>query len=253
MKKTATSQDQRVLFFRSQRDVLQRTAKTQEEEFTISGKQKIRNSQNPLQQALTLHEALKENYTSAYAKQQTESLDAWCVYQAKAALNDKSQGSDKGTDLKNQIGDTSEAGVLGIVIRVEKPGQKPRIERAEIEGLNQGLRALIENRPLGAIKVPMTIKGEVFDDIGFARKYLSHEDQPTIAVGRNEQGTIWVDKSRYNGLYWLQKRAVPNPQQAWDGQGRIHDSFPDGAEFRGAQLLIEEDMKDLTVSGKLSG
>lgn len=85
-------------------------------------------------------------WRSAYAEQQRQTLDAWCVYQARAALNDKSKGSDEGTELGKQLGDTSEAGVLGIVIRVDRPGAKPKVERAEMEGLNEGLRSLIENR-----------------------------------------------------------------------------------------------------------
>jgi len=89
MKHGASTKNQRELFFRSQRDVLQDTAKMDEEEFIVSGKHKIRQAKQPY---------------------------------------------------------TSEAGVLGIVIRVDRPGAKPKVERAEIEGLNEGLRSLIENR-----------------------------------------------------------------------------------------------------------
>ena len=252
MKHGASTKNQRELFFRSQRDVLQDTAKMDEEEFIVSGKHKIRQAKQPYKQAVLLRESLNENYASAYAEQQRQTLDAWCVYQARAALNDKSKGSDEGTELGKQLGDTSEAGVLGIVIRVDRPGAKPKVERAEIEGLNEGLRSLIENRPIGSLRMPITVKGEVGEDIGFARWFFGHESQPTIAVGRNEQGDIWADGSML-GLHWLRQRGVPHVQQAWDGQGNIHDIFPAGAEFTGARLLIEQDMKDIKVGDKLSG
>lgn len=96
MKHGASTKNQRELFFRSQRDVLQDTAKMDEEEFIVSGKHKIRQAKQPY---------------------------------------------------------TSEAGVLGIVIRVDRPGAKPKVERAEIEGLNEGLRSLIENRR-GGLRSP---------------------------------------------------------------------------------------------------
>jgi hypothetical protein len=240
----ASTKDPRELFFRGQRDALTQTAAQQQAEFLRTGRAKIRKADKPLDQANALYAAIQENLQNAYEKQRDESLDAWCSYQAKGDLGEKEiDGKKKGTNLDDQLGDTSAVGVIGIEIRCKQPGARPEIERAEVEGLNEGLRGILESRPIGSIKAPITVKGYVGDDVAW------YEKQPWMQVGRNEQGVVWVDDN-YD-MHWLYYRANPNPE-LWGPGGRPRTKLVAGA-LDGARMLVEKDMKDLTLSGKLSG
>lgn len=240
----SSTDDTRELFFRGQRDALTDTAAQLEGVFNTNGRDKIRKADKPMVQANALYKAIQSSLTTAYELQRNATLDAWCTYQAKKDLGEfERDGKKHGTDLSDQLGDTSAVGVLGIQMRCEKQGSTPTIERAEIEGLNEGMRKVLESRPLGLINVPMTVKGYVGEDVYF------YETQPWIQIGRNEQGGVWVDPS-YN-LMWLYYRAYPNPE-IWGPGGRTQARVLAGANL-GARKLIENDMANLTLAGKLSG
>jgi Domain of unknown function (DUF4157) len=249
----STSSDPREIFFRGQRDTLTDTAMKQRIEFITKHKQQIRAAKEPKMQADALLASLQENYEIAYVKQRDETLDQWCSYQAKQALgtNNGEKTKNPGTNLGSQLGDTSAKGVLGIVMRVHQPGSAVTIKRAEIEGLNEGLRKVIESRPIKALKMPITVKGEVGEDIGWAREYLNKESQPRIECGRNETGTVWMGGRDYRGLSWLHLRAHPHAE-LWGPGGPTREHTREAA-FEGARMLIEQDMANLTVAGKLSG
>jgi hypothetical protein len=246
-----TTKDPRELFFRSQRDTLTDTAAQQEMDFISTQKAQVRVSADPHKVADGLLAAIKENYTTAYDLQRSTTLDNWCVYQAQQEMGvHKEGGKEHGTNLNDQLGDTSGAGTLGIVIRVKRPGDAPEILRAEIEGLNEGLRGVIEARPIGQLKMPVTVHGEVGEDIGWAEEWINHKSQPTIRIGRNEQGVVWVPNSS-SGNRWLYWRANPQPQ-LWGPGGPPRERIQQDA-LKGARLLIEQDLAGLSVSGKLAG
>jgi hypothetical protein len=248
----STSNDPREIFFRGQRDTLTDTAMKQQIEFTTKHKQQIRAAKDPIVQADALLAAVVDNYQSGNVKQRDATLDQWCSYQAKQALGTEkgNKAKNPGTNLRSQLGDTSAKGVLGIVMRVHQPGDAVTIERAEIEGLNEGLRKIIESRPIKALKMPITVKGEVGEDIGWAREWLNKESQPRIECGRNETGTVWM-AGYYGGLSWLHLRAHPHAE-LWGPGGATREHTREAA-FEGARKLIEQDMANLTVAGKLAG
>lgn len=246
-------------YFFSQEDSLLNLGKKQQDEF-IDEEAGLRAAPNGLEEARKLHASIEENYEKAAATQEKETLDGWCVYLAQEQLGTTKDG---GTDLKGQLRDTSARGVLGIVIDVEQPGDTPTIVRAEIEGLyagkggeDKGLLAKIERQPIKELRIPITVKGEVGRKLSWAQKYIGKEYQPTIRIGRSETGTVTVDFTVMHGAeWWLQKRGGAPEASVWA-------STPDAAAkrqaadrayaFKGARALIEEDLGNLKVAGKLS-
>ena len=243
-------------FWRGLRDALTDTAKAQQAEF-IDREQKLRDAPDGEKQALALLSAIDSNYDQAYGIQGSEALDKWCVYQAQTELGTSEKGTkNEGTNLGKQLGDTSAKGVLGIVIEVGDPGDKPTILRAEIEGLNEGLRKNIENRPIGELKIPITVKGEVGPQMSWLEEVMTKRDEPNIYIGRNEAGTVWMSnmsKSSANKA-WLSRRGGSEGTLYMGGyNGRTWREYTDAAAFKGARMVIEEDLKGQTVAGKLSG
>lgn len=247
----SSSKDPREIFFRGQRDTLTDTAQRQASQFNSQQRQKIRDAADPHKVADGLVKATQESYTRAYELQRNNTLDQWAIYKAQQSLgvSKDDKGKKQGTDLGSQLGDTSAVGVVGIVVRVKQPGDRPEILRAEIEGLNEGLRNVIESRPISSLTMPVTVHGEVGEDIGWAAKYIQHRSQPTIKFGRNEKGVVWVPNYS-SGNTWLYLRAHPHPE-LWGPKGRPADKTQAGA-FEGARLLLQ-DMGNMTLKGKLSG
>lgn len=223
-------------FFRGQSDTLhQRSAKTQDA-FNLSGRKKLRAADDPVKAAQAMFDALDKGLAVAKSEQRQQTLSSWCNFQARGELGTHNEGKDNaGTNLGDQLGDTSGKGVLGLVVTAPQGGSVTIID-AEIEGLNETLRGELSTRPIGQLGIPITVKGQVNPPAW----YESRSADGLLRIGENESGTRW-NKSSWGGNQWLQYKGMGGPVMT--GPGGLSDEDKVDYQWKGVDRVLDDEIK----------
>jgi hypothetical protein len=175
----------------------------------IDGEASIRAAPDGPAQARALRLSLDDAYRQAIPVQREKTLDEWCNV---LAANDIG-GSPQEPVVENEMGDSSNEGVLGINIRARGPGSKPWITSAEIEGLNSGLRDELKQRPL--------------KDMRITKNFSANLDGETNNFGVTPNGKYkWKSLSAKAGE-WLEKHAKARGRSSHEGQEALVDDLKD--------------------------
>lgn len=198
-------------FFRGQGDAISNSNAQAQDTFTQTGRDGLRCAEDPISAAEALFNALEAGRQIAKQEQRAATLDSYCRLLSQSQLGVRGEGTaTEGTNLHEQLGDTSAKGVLGLQVRT---GQSHRsrvsIDYAEMEGLNESLRNEIAARPLNSLRLAITVHGEV-DPPSFLEELSGHRRyaRGRLKFGENESGTAFNHSDR-GGNQWLASKGDP--------------------------------------------
>jgi hypothetical protein len=240
-------------FFRAQAASITEANVAAQDAFTSGGgRDMIRCADDPIQTAQTLLTSLESGRAVAQATQRLESLSSFCTLLAQADLGVNREGTpNAGTELTEQLGDTSAKGVLGLQIETgERSRSRVTVTDAEIEGLNEGLRGDIERTPLNSLRMPITVHGEI-DPATLAEQFFTKEPlhRGRLRFGQNESGTKFNDSSRA-GDRWLASRgnytphSISAPGTVSEGPTEAEEA---GFKWEGIRGILEDDLGPMSL------
>ena len=200
-------------------------------------RRRVRASSAPVEVANAIRDAMVEAAETAREAQRAKAMDGWATYVARADQGTTSEG---GTDLADDVGHGADAGLLSIHLQLGLPGKRPTVISAEIEGLSDALVRRLGARRFAELDLPVVIEGEL---------PFPYDSYPTAEVdlARNESGRLWVEKDDPGALVWLNHRAGGKLRSPVGKEG---EAMAKSAE-EGARRLVEVDMADVVLGGKL--
>lgn len=224
-------------FFRAQSDALHAAAADAQDAFNLRGRAEIRASADPCGAARALFAGLEAGRQRAKSEQRIRTLESWCTFLARGELGTTGTDEHEGTDLRRQVGDTSGKGVLGIEITATRNPRTPvTVIDAEIEGLNETLRAELASQRIANLRMPVTVHGEV-DPPPW---YLPRQAPAGIVrIGRNEAGTL-VDRSTPGGRQFLEGKGMGGP--VITGPGGLSESQRDTYRWEGIRKILDDEI-----------
>jgi hypothetical protein len=186
----------------------------------------VLNNPNPVPTAQAIYEGMNSIYDDAVQKQKNETLKKWLIYQA--GLDAKIVGPGKvGAGTTNLSGETWPGmfgsyvpGILYVVVN-----NQGRIRKAVLKGSTANYVALLEDKPLNEMGIPVIID---FD-------FPNWDD---FYINVNERGFLWLIPSNGgdgNTYLRIENGALEGIQE--DALGNLYSTYSGGDPVKGAFSL----------------
>jgi len=205
-------------FIDSQRQTLLDVSGSEQESFLVDMKPKLRLPAKPkegepaavedprITRARKLVKSVKQQRTSAFDRQYTESLTKFAAGQAQQGLgvtNNPEQATDMSAGAFGKLkGDVRGVVKLKIDFDADNPAKQVKVEEAEIIGLSAKTRERLSamDTSIGSLGLPLLAEGQ-------DNSFLTIGNTGTVLkIGQNERGEFFESGSDDDGRVWLAKR-----------------------------------------------